>query len=233
MGEVASGGRTVLFVSHNMAALQRICRSGIWFDGGKLQEQGATGTVVGRYLMASSPSGQRFTARRRQNGFFIDSITVLDPVTLKEKTASTWSSVNFRVRFYSPKRINNASVVFQIQSCAGDLLFFSSSKPDCNVGVQFEPGFNYIDVCFERLLLSAGTYVLGAGLAIPNAEWLLYEPHGMRIDVLPADVFDSGQAPTVQRNGVAMPHRWLPRDPRDLDAASTPAGVEPSCSAAV
>ncbi len=34
MGEVASQGRTVLFVSHNLASVQNLCQSAIWLDGG-------------------------------------------------------------------------------------------------------------------------------------------------------------------------------------------------------
>jgi lipopolysaccharide transport system ATP-binding protein len=211
MGEVAKGGRTVLFVSHNMAAVERVCRSGISFVEGKIQSRGPIGGVVSRYLISSLPSDHHFSTARRQNGFAIESISIIDPVSLAKKAATTWSSVIFRIQFYSPTRVSSASVVFQIQSCAGDLLFFSSSRPDCNVEVEFDVGFNCVDLYFEKLLLSAGIYVLGVGLAVPNVEWLFYEPQGMQIEILPADVFDSGHAPTLERNGIAMPHRWLPR----------------------
>lgn len=51
MQDVASSeGRTVLFVSHNMVAVQNLCPRAIWIDGGELQQDGAAGTVVGEYL---------------------------------------------------------------------------------------------------------------------------------------------------------------------------------------
>src|SRR5213079_2738153 len=37
MGEVAGEGRTVLFVSHNMAVMQALCRRGLLLDNGQLQ----------------------------------------------------------------------------------------------------------------------------------------------------------------------------------------------------
>ena len=40
MEEMHSGGRTVLFVSHNMAAVENLCSRGIWIDGGRVQLDG-------------------------------------------------------------------------------------------------------------------------------------------------------------------------------------------------
>ena len=42
MGEVAKGGRTVLFVSHNMAAIRNLCTRCIWIDYGKMVSDGET-----------------------------------------------------------------------------------------------------------------------------------------------------------------------------------------------
>lgn len=50
MGDVASEGRTVLFVSHNMAAVKSLCGRTIWLDGGQIVEAGETGRVVLDYL---------------------------------------------------------------------------------------------------------------------------------------------------------------------------------------
>ena len=52
MGDVAGEGRTVLFVSHNMAAITRLCRLGIWLDRGQLKEVGPADDVVARYFAA-------------------------------------------------------------------------------------------------------------------------------------------------------------------------------------
>ena len=49
MGEVASGGRTVLFVSHNLAALRAHCRSCFWLDKGWLRMMGNTEEVLELY----------------------------------------------------------------------------------------------------------------------------------------------------------------------------------------
>ena len=50
MGEVASQGRTVLFVSHNLASVQNLCQSAIWLDGGAVaMEKDEVSKVVAAY----------------------------------------------------------------------------------------------------------------------------------------------------------------------------------------
>ena len=50
MGEVATEGRTVLFVSHNMVAVQTLCQRALWLDSGQLKTQGAVSQIVTTYL---------------------------------------------------------------------------------------------------------------------------------------------------------------------------------------
>src|SRR3972149_1219422 len=40
IGDVVKSGRTVLFVSHNMAAIRNICESAVWLDNGKIVRKG-------------------------------------------------------------------------------------------------------------------------------------------------------------------------------------------------
>ena len=56
MGDVARGGRTVLFVSHNMIAVNSLCRRVIWLSDGCLKEDGRPETVTSRYLQGSADS---------------------------------------------------------------------------------------------------------------------------------------------------------------------------------
>jgi len=50
MSDVAHSGRTVLFVSHNMEAVQRLCPRTVWLDAGRVVADGDTGDVVSDYL---------------------------------------------------------------------------------------------------------------------------------------------------------------------------------------
>jgi len=50
MGEASHDGRTALFVSHNMLAVQKLCHSAIWLDGGRIRDFGPAGEITHRYL---------------------------------------------------------------------------------------------------------------------------------------------------------------------------------------
>ena len=51
MQDVSKGeGRTVLFVSHNMVSMQRLCKSGILLENGKLKYEGTIGDTIREYL---------------------------------------------------------------------------------------------------------------------------------------------------------------------------------------
>lgn len=54
MQDVAGQGRTVMFVSHNMAAVRSLCGSCLWLDCGLIRESGSTADVLDHYLRSSS-----------------------------------------------------------------------------------------------------------------------------------------------------------------------------------
>jgi len=54
MGDVAKEGRTVLFVSHQMNQIRRLCEKVIWMDSGQIKKMEKTATVVGAYEAAMS-----------------------------------------------------------------------------------------------------------------------------------------------------------------------------------
>lgn len=48
--QISTGGRTILFVSHNMSAMRAVCQNGIVLDQGGVVVQGEVNAVVDRYL---------------------------------------------------------------------------------------------------------------------------------------------------------------------------------------
>jgi len=53
MSDVASEGRTVLFVSHNMSAVEHLCPCTIWLDSGTVRDKGPSYAIVTDYLTSS------------------------------------------------------------------------------------------------------------------------------------------------------------------------------------
>ncbi len=53
MNEIKQQGRTILFVSHNMEAVGRLCQRAIWLDQGRVMSDGPAAQVIGEYLTAN------------------------------------------------------------------------------------------------------------------------------------------------------------------------------------
>lgn len=58
MQEIAGGGRTVLFVSHNMQAVHSLCNKAVFLSHGRVEFEGRVGDVVQRYLEANNAAVQ-------------------------------------------------------------------------------------------------------------------------------------------------------------------------------
>jgi ABC-type polysaccharide/polyol phosphate transport system ATPase subunit len=73
MGEVASGGRTIVFVSHQLNQIRRLCEKVIWLDQGKIFQVGPTPEVAGAYEISMSrrpeDAKENLGTPRVHNGF--------------------------------------------------------------------------------------------------------------------------------------------------------------------
>jgi lipopolysaccharide transport system ATP-binding protein len=70
MGDVAGEGRTILFVSHNMAAIMGLCKKAVLISNGALQTQGLASDIVSRYLSVvdENPAEQIWNDRNTAPG---------------------------------------------------------------------------------------------------------------------------------------------------------------------
>jgi lipopolysaccharide transport system ATP-binding protein len=115
MQEVALGGRTVLFVSHNMAAVQSLCSRAVLLRTGEVQSDGKIINVLPEYIKSSDR---------------LKSITGSDPLVLGDKfelikfvihptSVFSGSAVRFQIIFRSPARVNLSELAILIYSPAG------------------------------------------------------------------------------------------------------------------
>jgi len=91
MKDIGRGGRTVLFVSHNMGAIRNLCENTIWLDKGRLVKKGTTEEVVGAYLRnqiklfnKSSYLAERDLREIKNKSFYFSRVEMLN--AKKEKT---------------------------------------------------------------------------------------------------------------------------------------------------
>jgi lipopolysaccharide transport system ATP-binding protein len=221
MGAVAREGRTVLFVSHNMGAVTRLCRSGLVLDRGRVSYHGAITDAVAHYhnlvvTRATDSEGGRaphvlFEEEPQPEAeFSITKVEVLDAEGQPMPTVSTWDAVRFRFHIYARTTLQRGSVILEIRTIEGTRVIVLSTQPDGTLPLPFEEGFQAVDCVIEELPLAAGQYVIAASLAVPNMDWLWFRPEVGILAVEARDVYNSGFAPDVRRAAVALHHRWEP-----------------------
>jgi lipopolysaccharide transport system ATP-binding protein len=220
MGDVAHQGRTVLFVSHNMAAIEHLCNRGIVFQHGELRFVARAHDAVAHYeetlfrSLAASNDGFPFNVIYQKPAdtpladFEVTKIEALDELCQPKPQVATWDSVCFRIHFFARKALNAGSVILTISTRHGLTLLLLSTQPDSTMPLPIRAGSQFVDCVVEKLPLSGGEYLIGAGIAIPNKEWLWRDETLGRLTIAARDVYQSGLAPTATRSLLALPHKW-------------------------
>jgi lipopolysaccharide transport system ATP-binding protein len=217
MDDVTKEGRTVLFVSHNLTAIRRLCNRGLLLNQGEKVCYDSIETCVARYGQGFLNGGRKTSAPHilyeTPNGtaksqFQITGIEILDPEGNPKDRVYTWDSFILRVRYEAQTRVSKGSVAILISSVEGAPLVLLSTEPDSAVPMTIEYGKHEVDCLIKKIPLSAGDFLIGAALALPNQEWLVKKESLGRMTIYPRDVFGSGLPPTSTRALMAVPHDW-------------------------
>jgi lipopolysaccharide transport system ATP-binding protein len=109
MGSVTKDGRTVLFVSHNMAAVSRLCERALWMDQGQVRHLSSPEKVVAEYLASTAREAPHLSFRdRKEQAPGSDTIRLLE-VGVRTQDGRFMSSLDAR----TPFTIEITSVVSQ------------------------------------------------------------------------------------------------------------------------
>lgn len=180
MGAAALAGRTVLFVSHNLAAVRALCTRGILIDSGRLELDAKVEEAITRYLSDHNAS---------------DNVVVWDPVSAPQNAEIRFnkayvlndsgefaSLLDYRnefsiaVEYEVLKPIRNLRIGFFLQTVDGTPIC-GSNDPEAWPEIERTPG-HYVSTCrFPASTLNAGTYSLIFGSdRPPNPEPLVMTP---------------------------------------------------------
>ena len=196
-------GRTVLFVSHNMDAVQRLCTRAILLERGRVVAAGATGGVVSQYLArADAPTSP---------GSWIDLSTV-------ERRAATGVARVVRARFRSdldaaggqpypdgPLTVGLAiqvSAPCTIASLAVTLSDLQGTKlvnaDTITLGrtLRLDPGEHLVTLRIPALHLNPGVYQMGFWLAGPLGAVYDHVRPGFDVEVIARQSPGLGRAPS-------------------------------------
>ena len=208
MGEVASEGRTVLFVSHNMSAVARLCHRGLWLDEGKIEMTGPTAEVVEAYLSRGGETGgeRRWAAPARVPGN--DKLRVV-AVRARDQSGHASASIDRRfpftveIEYEVLQTVVNMQVGFWLLTSDGVVVFVAGDAEDRTWFNRPRMPGRYVSRCtIPGHLLNAGTYVLNLGVDIPLGNTVVMESQALQFHVeqtdLPAhSAHGSSRAPGV------------------------------------
>jgi lipopolysaccharide transport system ATP-binding protein len=218
MGDAARDGRTVLFVSHNMAAVQKLCKHAVWLDHGRVRMRGDAEQVVAAYVQSATeadlarpglPPGALYRAPESPGrDDEVTAVDMLDDAGRPLLALRTWDAVRFRIAFRACRAYRSFSAVLKVSTPEGVPLLLTSTTPDHTLPISIESGLHVVECRFERFPLSAGDYVIGAGLAIPGVEYVWRNESLAPLSVASRDVFGSALPPASNRYLVVAPHTW-------------------------
>jgi lipopolysaccharide transport system ATP-binding protein len=173
MDDVAKSGRTVLFVSHNMAAIQRLASSAILLERGRLVANGPVRTIVARYLGGHSLA--RYRADRRTGRPQVLDAHLVDECGQAVAKPLNTDAFGFRIRFVLPEMRSGVKVSLGVLSGDGTVVF-TSRTDDVSMAVPTAAGEYDVSVMVPADTLLAGDYHLAIYVWDAGEMFDLQEP---------------------------------------------------------
>jgi lipopolysaccharide transport system ATP-binding protein len=181
MGDVSREGRTILFVSHNMAAIESFCHSTILFRDGTVSQYGPTSEVIRYYIekevsVASDGTDLAFRRDRSGNGAVrLTSFHIEDIHGHIMPAVQSGMDVVFVFGFESRDGVaaRNVDMGFSLHSRLDQALFVVYCS---YLGQTFDvvPRAGVLKCHIPRLPLASGRYGVGARIVVggEEADWL-------------------------------------------------------------
>jgi lipopolysaccharide transport system ATP-binding protein len=213
MSEVSQGGRTVLFVSHNMAAVQNLCATAIVLNEGRLVFQGASKDAIDFYLHSTSgeaSQGHVIDVSRvpRRAGL----LPVLQRVefytagkTPVRGTLPMGAPLQMRIHFDLEKPTEKIEVGIGFDSMFGQRIFtaHTSFEPGCFYEEQVGPQTYVCNI--PSLTLVPGEYSVRVWVDA-SRDSLDIVDDAARIQIIESDYYGTGRVPW---NGAfVLEHHW-------------------------
>ena len=183
-------GRTVLFVSHNMDAIMRLCNRAIHFHKGSIVNLGTVHEVVAKYTAAQVDQSAKVVFPQNVVAESVRRNLVLTSVEWPAENANApWSvpfgePISFIVHFECRQPVEMAELGLALYAPTGTEIA-SASSIAAHPHVRLQPGAHQIRVTYRSLNLVPNNYYFGLGLK-SNFGSEDYLPKGFLLDVVPS-----------------------------------------------
>ena len=193
MSDLHSSGRTVLFVSHNLAAVSSLCSRAIWIDRGRMKDEGRPADVIKSYLAAFSTTNdvvRDLTGVADRSGSGDIRFTRIEILSADRTAAGAIRcGDSFVVRLFFDAKRDVVEPIFGID-IRTSLGIMVAQVHTYNNGFQIpvlRAGPGYIDVRIEDLNLMPGRYLFS--LYAANLGHIYHDvlPNCTALDVQPSN----------------------------------------------
>jgi len=216
VSEIAQSGRTVVFVTHDMAAVEALCSRALLLRHGRVEIDGPAHDVIASYLAGSTSVEAAIVPladhpqRRGRGTAIMRAAVVADSTGQPAASVPMGTDLEIRVQFASeggPLRPYMSAVV---KTALGLPVFGDTNRladPE-----RFAPRSSGVIACrIPQLPLMPGRYHVDLYFE-GSFEVIEHIPEALTFDVLPADVFGTGYLPPPQNGPIAWPVTYELRD---------------------
>jgi lipopolysaccharide transport system ATP-binding protein len=214
MEQLRGAGRTVLFVSHNMAAVENLCSRGIWIDNGRLRMDAGAHHVIESYMGTfanATPEGADLATVTDRVGTGEIRYTGLQFLTMDRQpkpVVRAGDSLVMRFHYVAAEDVVNPSFGFKLFTELGTLVTEVGTWHhglDCYTA---SAGPGYIEIEIDSLNLMPARYSLSLWATGPGPHVFDGVDHCARLDVETADFYGSGRSPDGRSGVMFLQQRW-------------------------
>ncbi len=213
MSEVSEAGRTVLFVSHSMAAITALCSEAILLEQGKIVQTGPVHQVVDSYLATVHTNASVILEDREDRTgsgrLRLTKLAFKNSDTEQYVDAGiSGKDLTIEITYASGggQMLPNVSLAIGVYGNQGQFLTFWGNEM---VGRRFEslPPCGQILCHIPHLPLAAGQYILNLHCNVNGvtADWI---QQGSLLVVSEGDFYGTGRLPPASHGGVLVPQIW-------------------------
>ncbi|WP_197231515.1 ABC transporter ATP-binding protein [Novipirellula artificiosorum] len=211
MNELSNeSSRTILFVSHNLNAVQSLCTSAVQLDAGAIVCHGATDQTITHYLSSIQRRPDRIPRKTPDTDAYIAEVRLQSDETNRPDCIGFESPVRFQLRTVLRRPLQHTHLFFEIHSPRG-LVFLSFDTDESPNLLDLRPAGETI-YCVEipARVLKPGHYSVTAGLGVPQGERLDTLPDACSFEISLTEGNESLLSYAAHRPGlVAIPIRWM------------------------
>jgi lipopolysaccharide transport system ATP-binding protein len=187
-------GRTVIFVSHNMSAVNSLCSKGLLLNKGQVREIGDTKSVVSKYLthMQTGNEGQKILVdgqgERQQRPVYLTSVSILDHEHKVSSKLEVAQPFHVCLNYTISQKVSGVEWVLRIDTYDG-IAVFSSTHPSLNSDdcAARGPQVRTYYVKIPAMFLMPGSYFVTIAAHTP-----MVEVHDLHEQVLGFEIVDTG-----------------------------------------